>query len=278
MSVWTFLTDPMNWTGSDGIGTRLVTHAWVSATAILTAALIALPTGFALGHLRRGRVVAVAIANLTRAVPSLAVLAFVVAAGWGIGFVPTWLAMVALALPPIFVAALVGVAEVDDAVIDAARGMGLRGHQILRHVELPIALPVVVSGLRVAAGQVIATARSACLSAGNTLGVHHGRRANCDDAMLHSGVVIIIVAALIVDVVLRVWRAGFRGVHTLDADHGRFSVLQTLTRTTLAATATPTPQRPNIMTQLLPVRGQVALCGADRHLPYRSACRMRATT
>lgn len=204
MSPFQFLTDPHNWSGPDGIATRLGTHLWVSGTAVVASIAFALPLGAALGHARRGRVVAVAVANLTRAIPSLAVLAFVVAAGWGIGFLPTWIAMVALAVPPIFVGSLVGVADVDNAVVDAAKGMGLRGHQILLRVELPIAVPLIASGIRVAAGQVIATATLGAFVGYNTLGrfITVGR-ANRDDAMLYGGVVVIVVTALATDLCLR---------------------------------------------------------------------------
>jgi len=200
----TFLTEASNWTGPDGIASRLGTHMWVSLTAVLAAAVVALPLGVYLGHIRRGRVAAVAIANLTRAIPSFAVLAFVVAAGGGIGFKPTWTAMVALAIPPLFISALVGVAEIDDAVVDAARGMGMRPRQILTLAEIPLAVPLLLSGLRVASSQVIATATLGAFVGYNTLGrfITVGR-ANRDDAMLYGGVIVIVGTALIVDQLLR---------------------------------------------------------------------------
>jgi osmoprotectant transport system permease protein len=199
-----FLTDPANWSGHDGIAARLGTHMWVSLTAVVTAAAASIPLGMVLGHLRRGRVVAVSLANLTRAIPSFAVLAFVVAAGGGIGFVPTWTAMVALAIPPLFISTLVGVAEVDDSIVDAARGMGMSGAQILRRAELPLAVPLVVSGVRIAFSQVIATATLGAFVGYNTLGrfITVGR-ANRDDGMLYGGVIVIIATALLVDGLLR---------------------------------------------------------------------------
>lgn len=199
-SAFEFIFTSSNWSGPDGFGQRLGIHLWVSLTALLAAGVLAVPLGLVLGHLRRGRVVAVALANLTRAIPSLAVLAFVVAAGWGIGFRPTWIAMIALAVPPLFISALVGVSEVDDSVIDAARGMGMRGWQILLSAELPLATPLLVSGLRVAASQVIATATLGAFVGYNTLGrfITVGR-ANGDDPMLYGGVVVIVLTALLVD-------------------------------------------------------------------------------
>ncbi len=203
-SILDFLTTGANWSGTNGIGTRLATHLWVSLTAIAAATALAVPLGLLLGHLRRGRVVAVSIVNLARAVPSLAVLAFVVAAGGGIGFVPTWIAMVALAAPPLFVAAVVGVSEVDPAVVDAARGMGMSGRQILLGAEIPLAVPLLLSGARVAASQVIATATLGAFVGYNTLGrfITVGR-ANGDDGMLYGGVVVIVATALAIDGVLR---------------------------------------------------------------------------
>jgi len=203
-SAFEFIFSSANWSGQDGIGERLGIHLWVSFTALLAAGVLAVPIGLVLGHLRRGRVLAVAVANLTRAIPSLAVLAFVVAAGWGIGFRPTWIAMIALAVPPLFIGALVGVSEVDDAVIDSARGMGMRGWQILWNAELPLATPLLMSGLRVAASQVIATATLGAFVGYNTLGrfITVGR-ANGDDPMLYGGVVVIVVTALLVDSALR---------------------------------------------------------------------------
>lgn len=209
-----FLFSADNWSGPEGIASRLGTHLWVSATSVAAAAVAAVPLGVTLGHLRRGRVLAVSVANLARAIPSFAVLAFVVAAGGGIGFVPTWTAMVALAVPPLFVGALVGVAEVDDAVVDAARGMGMRGAGILWNAELPLAAPLLMSGLRVAVGQVIATATLGAFVGYNTLGrfITVGR-ANQDLPMLYGGVIVIVATALAADTALRLaqrWTSRWR--------------------------------------------------------------------
>lgn len=203
-SVFEFLTTADNWAGANGIGTRLGTHMWVSLTALLATALIAVPLGVVLGHLHRATVIGVGIANLSRAIPSFAVLAFVVAAGGGLGFLPTWIAMVALALPPVFTGALIGVAEVDESVVSAARAMGMTPMQILLTAELPLATPLLMSGIRVAFSQVIATATLGAFVGYNTLGrfITVGR-ANRDDAMLYGGVIIIVVTALLADAVLR---------------------------------------------------------------------------
>jgi osmoprotectant transport system permease protein len=198
--VWKFLTDGANWRGTEGIGTRLATHLWVSLLAVLAAVVVAGPVGLAFGHRRRGSRLSVSVANLSRAIPSLAILAFVVAAGGGIGFLPTWVAMFALALPPIFVGAVTGVTSVDPSVVDAAAGMGMRPWQQLARVEFPLALPLVISGIRVASSQVISTATLGAFVGYNTLGrfITVGR-ANRDDGMLYGGVLLIVLAALSVD-------------------------------------------------------------------------------
>ena len=198
--IWRFLSDSSNWRGSEGIGSRMMTHLWVSFLAISVAMIAAVPIGLWLGHRKRGSRLAVSVANLTRAVPSLAILAFVVAAGGGIGFLPTWAAMFALALPPIFVGAVTGVTSVDAAVVDAAAGMGMRPWQQLMKVEVPLALPLLISGIRIASSQVISTATLGAFVGYNTLGrfITVGR-ANRDDGMLYGGVLLIVVAALGVD-------------------------------------------------------------------------------
>ncbi|HQF93638.1 MAG TPA: ABC transporter permease subunit, partial [Microthrixaceae bacterium] len=120
--------------------------------------------------------------------------------------------------PPLFIGALVGVSEVDDAVIDSARGMGMRGWQILWNAELPLATPLLMSGLRVAASQVIATATLGAFVGYNTLGrfITVGR-ANGDDPMLYGGVVVIVVTALLVDSALRL--ASRRSLRWRKSEH-----------------------------------------------------------
>jgi osmoprotectant transport system permease protein len=202
--LWTFLTSAGNWSGANGIADRLVVHLWVSLVAVVAAATLAIPVGVAVGHRERGQVAATAVANLGRAIPSLAVLAFVVAAGWGIGFVPTFIAMFALALPPMFVSTATGVSGVDRGVLDAARGLGMTSSQVVRRVELPLATPLVLSGVRIAVSQVIATATLGAFVGYNTLGrfITVGR-ANGDDGMLYGGVVLITALAVIAELGFR---------------------------------------------------------------------------
>jgi osmoprotectant transport system permease protein len=202
--VWQFFTTAANWEGENGIGTRLLVHLWVSAVAVLTAAVIAIPFGIWLGHRRRGQLFVTTFANLGRAIPSLAVLAFVIAAGGGIGFLPTYVAMFALALPPLFVSAVTGVAEVDPAVVAAGQGAGMSERQLLAGVEIPLAIPLMISGLRIATSQVIATATLGAFVGYNTLGrfITVGR-ANRDDGMLYGGVVLVVSMAIIAELGFR---------------------------------------------------------------------------
>jgi osmoprotectant transport system permease protein len=171
-----WFADPANWTGRDAIPVRLGEHILLSAVSLLAGTLIALPLGLAIGHTGRWAGLVVALTNVGRAVPSVGVLGiafsltlpFIAAADLrGIGNVPTVIALTALAIPPIVLNAYVGIRGVESDITEAARGMGMSESQILRRVELPIALPVVVAGVRTASLQVIATATlGAVISAG----------------------------------------------------------------------------------------------------------------
>jgi osmoprotectant transport system permease protein len=173
-AVVAWLTNPAHWQGSDGIPTRLAEHVLVSGVTVVVAAAIAVPLGVVLGHVGRGGFVVMNVGNVGRALPSLAVLALVLpltfALGLGLGFWPTFLAMLPLGIPPILTNAYVAVREVDPDVVDAARGLGMREWQILREAELPLALPLIVGGIRTAAVAVVATVTLGALVAGGGLG------------------------------------------------------------------------------------------------------------
>jgi osmoprotectant transport system permease protein len=132
-------------------------HVLVTLVAVLVAAAIALPIGLWLGHSRRGSFVVASVANVGRAVPSIGVV-FLFFAVLGAGFTNITLALVLLAIPPILINAYTAVREVEPETVDAARGMGLTGMQILRRVELPLALPLIFGGIKTATVNVIATA------------------------------------------------------------------------------------------------------------------------
>lgn len=169
-----WFVDPAHWQGSDAISTRILEHLALSALAVLIGCAIALPVGLYLGHTGRFGFIAVNVANVGRALPSLALLALALpiafALGLGLGFWPTLIAMVPLALPPVLTNAYVAVRTVDADVIEAARGMGLSGPGILRRVELPLALPLILSGVRTGAVNVVATATLGALVAWGGLG------------------------------------------------------------------------------------------------------------
>jgi osmoprotectant transport system permease protein len=169
-----WFANPETWEGRNGIPTRLGEHLVLSAAALAGGTLIALPLGLAIGHTGRGAVAVVSIANIGRAVPSLGLLgiAFVIMLplGLGLGFWPSLIALVLLALPPIVTNTYVGLRAVDRELIEAARGMGMREREILTAVELPIALPVILAGIRISAVQVVATATLAAVISGGTLG------------------------------------------------------------------------------------------------------------
>jgi len=169
-----WLADPSHWSGSDGIPTRLAEHAILSGLATAVAVLLALPLGVYLGHARRFDFAAINAANVGRALPSLALLAFALpvsfALGLGLGFWPTLLAMIPLGIPPILTNSVTGVREVDRDIVDAARGMGMSGWQVLCQVELPIAASLIIAGVRNAAVAIIATATLGAIVAGGGLG------------------------------------------------------------------------------------------------------------
>lgn len=165
----TWLNDPLNWTGRDGVLALGADHLRISALAVLLAALVALPLGVWLGHRRRGGVVTVVAANTSRALPTFALLTIFASTGL-FGATATVLAVAVFAVPPILSNTFTGLMEVDADVRDAARGVGMSGGRSLALVELPLALPLVGAGLRTATTQVLATVPLAALVGGSSLG------------------------------------------------------------------------------------------------------------
>ena len=144
-------------------------HLVISAAGLALGVAVALPLGLWLGHTRRGSFVAVGLANVGRAVPSLALVVFFVAY-IGTGFTNVMLALALLAIPPVLANAYIGVLEADPDAVDAARGMGMTGTGIVRRVELPLATPLIMAGVRVSAVNVVATATIAPLAGVSSLG------------------------------------------------------------------------------------------------------------
>lgn len=177
--MWAFLSDGANWSGSDGIAALLGQQLLLTVTALLMAMVVGLPVALWLGHLGRGGFLAINISNVGRAIPTFALLALLVVAPWpgtgelgpyGRAGLATLIALTLFALPPIITNAFVAMREVPGEVKEAARGMGMTGLQQFWRVELPLGLPLVVSGLRLALVQVWATATIAALVAGPGLG------------------------------------------------------------------------------------------------------------
>ncbi|HEY7704492.1 MAG TPA: ABC transporter permease [Acidimicrobiia bacterium] len=157
-----YLADPNSWTGQDGIIARLSEHIGLSVLAVVLAVILALPPAMVLAHRRKGSVLAVGLVNVGRAVPTFGVIALALplclALGLGLGFWPTLIAMVVLAMPPIFTNTYTAVRQVDPAVVEAAEGMGFTGRQVMTGTELPLGMPVIWTAIRIASVQVVATA------------------------------------------------------------------------------------------------------------------------
>jgi len=164
-----WFTDPAHWSGSDGIPTRLVEHLQLSAESVLIGAVIALPIGIVLGHYGRFGNVAMNISNVGRAIPTFAllVLSFQI---FGLGDTPIIISLTALAIPPMVTNSYVALREVDPDIKEAARGMGYRELAQIMRVELPLAVPLIMAGIRTSAVQVVATATLAALIAGGGFG------------------------------------------------------------------------------------------------------------
>ncbi len=203
-----WFNDPAHWKGTNGIPNRLLEHLQYSIVAIVAAVILAMPLAVWLGHTRRYGTLAVSVSNLGRAVPSFAVLV-IGTQMLGlleypvIGSVTTFIALVLLAYPPLFTNSYVGVAEVDDDVRDSARGMGLSELQILRRVEIPMASPLLMAGLRTASLQVVATATIAAFVGAGGLGRYIiDGRAVFDNTEIFAGAVLVALLSLVTELVL----------------------------------------------------------------------------
>ena len=174
LDVVNWIADPRHWAGSDGIPNRIGEHLVLSAVTAIVATAIALPLGVLFGHTNKGGFIAINVANLGRALPSLALLALMLPLALsfhlGLGFWPTFLALVPLGIPAILTNSFVAVRQVDPDIVEAGRGMGLREDQVLRQLELPIAAPLILAGVRNAAVAIVATATLGALVAGGGLG------------------------------------------------------------------------------------------------------------
>lgn len=191
-----WLVSGEHWRGPQGIAHRLAEHVQLSATSLVIACLLALPVGLVLGHIGRGGTLAINLSNIGRAVPSFALLVLALQV-WGLGTTPVYVALVALGVPPIVTNTYVGMRGVDAEVREAARGMGLTGRQVLWRVELPLAMPFLLAGVRTAAVQIVATATLAAVIAAGGLGrfIVDGQALR-DQVQLFAGAVLVAGLAL----------------------------------------------------------------------------------
>lgn len=195
-----WLTEPAHWHGSDGIPVRTWEHLVLSGTSLAVVCALALPLALWLGHIGRGGVLAINVTNIGRAVPVFAVLVLLAIGPLGLGATATIVALILFGIPPVLTNAYVGMREVDRDTVEAARGMGMTGWQMLRRVEVPLALPLILTGIRLGAVQIIATATLGAFVLGGGLGrfinAGFGRQ---DQAELVSGAVLVAALALTVE-------------------------------------------------------------------------------
>ena len=197
-----WFTDPSHWTGPDGVPQRLAEHVTLSAECVMIGAAIALPIGIVLGHYGRFGNLAINVSNVGRAVPTFGILVLAFQA-FGLGQFPVILALTALAIPPMLTNSYVALREVDPDVKDAARGMGYRELSQVLRVELPLAVPLVMAGVRTSAVQVVSTATLAALIAGGGLGRYivdgFGQQ---DYTKLVAGAVLVAILAMVTELSL----------------------------------------------------------------------------
>jgi osmoprotectant transport system permease protein len=198
-----YLNDPFNWTRPNGILELLGQHLTISAVAVLAALVLAVPVGVVLGSVGRGRGAVVVLSNVSRAVPTLALLTLFAVSPIGFGARATTIALAVFAIPPILTNTYVGFRGVDADVREAARAMGMSRGQVIRRVEFPLALPLVMTGVRTAAVQVVATASLAALVAGGGLGrivaLGFGQQ---DYGQIIAGAILIAALALLTELAL----------------------------------------------------------------------------
>jgi len=203
--VW--LNDPLNWTNPGGLLDRLEEHLLISLWAVLLGCAVGWPLGIWLGHRGRGGGGVITLANLTLAIPTLALLTILPLTPLGFGKPPVVVALAVFAVPPLLANAYTGLRQIDPETRDAARGMGLSGGQLLRQVELPLSVPYLAAGLRTAAVQVVATAALAAfvnggglgeiISAGFGIGMSNG-----GGGQIVAGGIVVALVALLVEALL----------------------------------------------------------------------------
>lgn len=202
MNLFDYISDPANWRGEAGIGYLLLQQLGYTAAAVAIAALIAIPLGILIGHTGRGSFLVIGLSNAARAIPSLGLLVLVVLL-LGTGNGPIVGVLAVLALPAILTATAAGIQGADHGAVHAAHGLGMSGGQVIGKVEWPLALPLVISGLRSAALQVVATATIAAYSSGTGLGrLLISGNANRNYSEMFAGALMVALLAIVLDVAL----------------------------------------------------------------------------
>lgn len=212
-----WLSDPANQSGPDGIWARLLEHLWYTALIVAIAALIAIPLGYLVAHTGRGRGLVVVTSGAARALPTLGVITLI--ALWlGVGLLAPLIALVVLAIPSVLAGAYAGVEAVDRRTVDAARALGMSEWQILRQVEIPLGLPLLIGGLRAATLQVVATATLAAYVGAGGLGrfLFLGLKTQ-DYPMMLAASLLVVALALVLDVIFELLERRVRGAMHLTA-------------------------------------------------------------
>jgi osmoprotectant transport system permease protein len=202
VNVFSYLLDGANWPGNGRILDLLLQHLLYTAAGVLLAAVVAIPLGILIGHTGRGSFLVIGLSNAARAIPSLGLLFLaVMLLGTGVGNIVVVLAI--LALPAILTATAAGIAGADREAVHAGRALGMTERQVVARVEWPLALPLVVSGLRSATLQVVATATVAAFASGGGLGqLLTSGQAQSDYPQMFAGAILIAALAIVLDLLL----------------------------------------------------------------------------
>ena len=197
-----WFTDAANYSGTGSIPVRVIEHVQLSSQSVLLAALLALPVGLYVGHKKRFEFAAISVGNIGRAIPSFGLIAvlFVPTSSWpgDLGYWAVFIAMVLLAIPPILINTSVGIRNVDQETVEAARGMGMTGRDVLWRIEIPLAIPLIVTGLRTASVQVIATATLGAITSIGGIGrfIYDGFATGSKEEVLGGAILVAILAIL----------------------------------------------------------------------------------
>lgn len=205
MNLFEYLLDPANWNlSSDGILTRIGQHLLFTVVAIAIAAVIAIPLGILIGHTGKGNFAVIGVSNAARSIPTLGLLVLVVLL-IGTDPIGVLIPLVILALPPILTATAAGVRGADADAVHAARALGMSPLQVVGRIEGPLALPLVISGLRSASLQVVATATVAAYATAGGLGrlVLDGQKQGPGGyPQMFAGAILVAVLAIVLDGIL----------------------------------------------------------------------------